>query len=43
MEHCPSCCGAPRVQAVFDDIRATRNSDFVNPLWHHLAFDALRG
>lgn len=29
----------PRVKAVFDDIRATRKSDFVNGLWHHLAFD----
>lgn len=30
----------PRVKAVFDDIRRTRNSDFVNLLWRHLAFDA---
>jgi len=29
----------PRVKAVFDDIRATRRSDFVNQLWHALAFD----
>lgn len=29
----------PRVKAVFDDIRATRKSDFVNNLWRHLAFD----
>lgn len=29
----------PRVKAVFDDIRATRGSDFVNNLWHWLAFD----
>jgi AhpD family alkylhydroperoxidase len=29
----------PRVKAVFDDIRATRKSDFVNHLWHALAFD----
>jgi len=29
----------PRVKAVFDDIRATRNSDFVNNLWRYLAFD----
>ena len=29
----------PRVKAVFDDIRATRQSDFVNNLWRHLAFD----
>lgn len=30
----------PRVKAVFDDIRATRKSDFVNNMWHYLAFDA---
>ncbi|WLR91092.1 carboxymuconolactone decarboxylase family protein [Shinella zoogloeoides] len=29
----------PRVKAVFDDIRATRKSDFVNNLWRYLAFD----
>ena len=29
----------PRVKAVFDDIRATRGSDFINNLWHYLAFD----
>ena len=29
----------PRVAAVFDDIRATRGSDFINYLWHYLAFD----
>ena len=29
----------PRVAAVFDDIRATRGSDFVNDLWRWLAFD----
>lgn len=29
----------PRVKAVFDDIRRTRGSDFVNLLWRHLAFD----
>ena len=29
----------PRVKAVFDDIRATRKTDFINNLWHHLAFD----
>ena len=29
----------PRVKAVFDDIRTTRKSDFVNNLWHFLAFD----
>jgi uncharacterized peroxidase-related enzyme len=28
-----------RVQAVFDDIRATRKSDFVNNFWRALAFD----
>lgn len=30
----------PRVKAVFDDIRATRNTSFVNAMWQHLAFDA---
>jgi AhpD family alkylhydroperoxidase len=30
----------PRVKAVFDDIRATRKSDFVNNMWRYLAFDA---
>lgn len=30
----------PRVKAVFDDIRATRGSDFVNNIWRYLAFDA---
>ena len=29
----------PRVKAVFDDIRATRQTDFINNLWRHLAFD----
>ena len=29
----------PRVKAVFEDIRETRGSDFINNLWHHLAFD----
>lgn len=29
----------PRVKAVFDDIRATRKSEFINNLWHYLAFD----
>lgn len=29
----------PRVRAVFDDIRATRRTDFINNLWRHLAFD----
>ena len=28
---------SPRVQAVFDDIRATRKSDFVNNFWRALA------
>ena len=30
----------PRVKAVFDDIRQTRGTDFINNLWHALAFDA---
>lgn len=30
----------PRVKAVFDDIRATRKSDFVNNFWRALANDA---
>ena len=30
----------PRVKAVFDDIRATRKTDFINNLWRYLAFDA---
>ncbi len=29
----------PRVRAVFDDIRATRGTDFVNNLWRYLAAD----
>ena len=29
----------PRVKAVFDDIRATRKTDFINNLWRSLAFD----
>ncbi len=29
----------PRVKAVFDDIRSTRKTDFVNNLWRSLAFD----
>lgn len=29
----------PRVKAVFDDIRATRQTDFINNLWRALAFD----
>jgi len=30
----------PRVKAVFDAIRATRKSDFINNIWRYLAFDA---
>lgn len=30
---------SPRVQAVFDDIRGTRGSDFINNFWRYLAFD----
>ncbi len=29
----------PRVKVVFDDIRATRRSDFINNFWLYLAFD----
>ncbi|MDG1857463.1 MAG: carboxymuconolactone decarboxylase family protein [Emcibacteraceae bacterium] len=29
----------PRVKAVFDDIRKTRNSDFINNMWYYIAFD----
>ena len=29
----------PRVRAVFDDIRSTRKTDFINNLWRALAFD----
>ncbi len=29
----------PRVIAVFDDIRATRKTDFINNIWRYLAFD----
>jgi AhpD family alkylhydroperoxidase len=29
----------PRVKAVFDDIRATRKTDFINNMWLWLAFD----
>lgn len=29
----------PRVKAVFDDIRKTRGSDFINNIWRYLAFD----
>lgn len=30
----------PRVRAVFDDMRATRKSDYINTFWRTLAFDA---
>jgi AhpD family alkylhydroperoxidase len=29
----------PRVRAVFDDMRATRKSDYINVFWRTLAFD----
>ena len=29
----------PRVKAVFDDIRATRDTEFVGNIWRYLAFD----
>jgi AhpD family alkylhydroperoxidase len=29
----------PRVRAVFDDIRASRGTDFINHFWRYLAFD----
>lgn len=29
----------PRVKAVFDDIRQTRKTDFINNFWLYLAFD----
>ena len=29
----------PRVRAVFEDIRQTRGSDFINNVWRYLAFD----
>ena len=32
--------GSPRVKAVFDDIRRSRKSDFVNNFWRGLANDA---
>lgn len=35
----PSPESDPRVKAVFDDIRATRKTDFINNLWRALAFD----
>jgi AhpD family alkylhydroperoxidase len=31
--------GDPRVKAVFDDIRSTRKTDFINNFWRVLAFD----
>lgn len=31
----------PRVKAVFDDIRSTRNTDFVGNIWRYLAFDPI--
>ena len=30
---------SPEAKAVFDDIRATRGSDFINNVWRALAFD----
>ena len=30
----------PRVKAVFDDIRTTRKSNFINNIWRYLAADA---
>ena len=30
----------PRVEAVFEDIRATRGTDYINNFWRYLAFDA---
>lgn len=30
---------SPEAKAVFDDIRATRGTDFVNNIWRALAFD----
>jgi AhpD family alkylhydroperoxidase len=29
----------PKVKAVFDDIRQTRQTDFINNMWLYLAFD----
>ena len=29
----------PRVKSVFDDIIATRGNNFINNLWHYLAFN----
>ena len=39
-KHYPDPESDPRVKAVFDDIRATRKSDFINNMWHYLAFDS---
>src|SRR5271154_3297666 len=33
----PEVSATPRIKAVFDDIRATRKSDFVNNFWRALA------
>lgn len=30
----------PRIKAVFDDIRTSRNTDFIGNIWRYLAFDA---
>ncbi len=30
----------PRVKAVFDDIRLTRGTEYINNFWRYLAFDA---
>jgi len=30
----------PRVKKVFDDIRNTRKTDFINNIWRYLAYDA---
>ena len=30
----------PRVKAVFEEIRTIRGTDYINNLWHYLAFDA---
>ena len=45
MEHTPTLplvddeSASPRVKAVFDDIRATRQTDFINNFWRALAND----
>ena len=33
----------PRVKAVFDDMRVTRQTDFINSFWRTLAFSLLVG